>query len=122
MKKILFTILLPLMGCAVSPPDQTPVPEPEAMVETLPVETTSNPAALSIVQENGSSVALTDGNLYQIHPDDWAKSSGWIGNAAGISVQDTKDGSPYPLILTNAATGTSVRATLASPEGSGSGS
>lgn len=108
------------MGCAVSPPDQTPSSAPDARLETMPAETTSNPVALSIVQENGSTVALTDGKLYQIHPDDWAKSSGWIGNAAAISIQDTNDGSAYPLILTNTATGTSVRAALAPPQGSGS--
>jgi hypothetical protein len=72
---------------------------------------------VSIVDAKGSVVSLTDGSTYAIDPQSWDIVGGWIGNSPEVSVEDTKDGSDYPVILTNKATGSSVRAALI-PKGS----
>ena len=72
---------------------------------------------ISIVDAKGSVVSLTDGSTYAIDPESWDIVGGWIGNSPEVSVEDTKDGSDYPVILTNKATGSSVRAALI-PKGS----
>jgi hypothetical protein len=72
---------------------------------------------VSIVDAKGSVVSLTNGNAYAIDPESWDIVGGWIGNSPEVSIEDTKDGSDYPIILTNKATGSSVRAALI-PKGS----
>ena len=118
MKTILYIISLPLMIFASGPE----VVGPELMIETASMDQDGKSLSLSIVQLDGSSVTLTDGSSYTIQLEDRVKSSGWIGNASEVDVQDTKDGSAYPLIITNKVTGTSVRAVLVGPESGSSGS
>ncbi len=72
---------------------------------------------ITILDSKGSVVSLTDGSTYAIDPQSWDVVGGWMGNSAEVSVEDTKDGSDYPIILTNKATGSSVRAALI-PKGS----
>ncbi|MBM3193906.1 MAG: hypothetical protein FJZ59_06735 [Chlamydiae bacterium] len=113
MKKIVYFTLLSLSIFAENRNEFEDVLTSEVSEITEPSEENSKPLSLSIVQGDGSVVSLSDGSLYQIDPHHWDVSSGWIANPAEVSIEDTKDGSTYPLIITNKATGNYVRATLA---------
>lgn len=138
MKKIVYSIAIPLLLFSVSSSDSkanendTPTdstaseyneptdstasehnePNDSSVSESTTPQEEKQPLSLSIVQGDGSTVSLTDGSMYQIDPHDWSKSSGWIANAAEVTVFDTQDGSQFPLIITNNATGTTVRGAL----------
>lgn len=112
MKKIACFIMLPLLVFAEDAVNEMD----QSMVAAVSEQEGRNHLSLSIVQGDGSTVSLSDSSIYQIDPKDWDVSSGWIANPAEVSIEDTKDGSPYPFIITNKATGNHVRAALAPEE------
>jgi hypothetical protein len=104
-----FTLVAGAMNQQVSKDSKPKLAEIQSDVKQAP--------RISIIDSKGSVVSLTDGSTYAIDPQNWDVAGGWIGNSPEVTIEDTKDGSDYPLILTNKATGSSVRATLL-PKGS----
>jgi hypothetical protein len=113
MNKIVYFISIPFLIFASGVDDGG---SEEDMIDTHKKEEGHKHLSLSIVQGDGSLISLSDGSLYHIDPKYWDVSSGWIANPADVSIEDTKDGSTYPLVITNKATGTSVRAVKALQE------
>lgn|SRR3990167_3773811 len=67
--------------------------------------------AAPMIQENlrnGSYIRLTDGSLWNIHPEDTPITQGWI-TPVEIQVSPSND-REYPYTLTNSLTGSSVKA------------
>lgn len=107
MRKIVYFTALPLLLFAET------LEEIDSPLTPIASEEDSHkPLSLSIVQGDGSLITLSDGTLYQIDPKHWDVSSGWIANPAEVKIENTEDGSEYPLIITNKATGNFVRAAL----------
>ncbi len=70
---------------------------------------------LSIVHSDGSVIETAHGVVYEIQESDWNQSGGWI-LPASLTIKDLKDGSDYPLEITNNTTKTTVRGRLVAPK------
>jgi hypothetical protein len=73
-----------------------------------PVSTTGKRGQLEENLLNGSYIKLSNGTIWNIHPDDRPITQGWI---TAVDIIESQSGDPnYPVKLTNSLTGSSVRA------------
>lgn len=116
MRKVIYLAILPFMLMAETPPQEMRgKPNNEVMGMTpaekaISAEPGVNPLTISIVKEDGSKIWLSDNSEYDINHDHRSIASGWLFNPAVVTVEHSKDGTEYPLIITNQTTKEQVRA------------